>query len=64
MKNNFRVWINHYFDILVYQFERFNIFLIENKEKEADFNDFCIYMYKNTKKYINPINNELTAPLH
>jgi len=64
MKNNFRIWTEHYFEVLSYQFERFNNFLIDNKEKEADFKEFCLYMYKNTKKYINARNNELTAPLH
>ena len=63
MRNNFYEWCEHYHDILSYHFDKFDIFLLENKEEKPDYETFCRFMYDNTVKTKHPFLNKILAPL-
>lgn len=63
MKDNFFEWQEHYHDILMYHFEKFNIFLTENEEEPTDYETFTQFIYTNTNKRKHPYLNKLVAPL-
>jgi len=62
MRTNYQEWKEAFFEELCYQFDKFNIYLAENNEEDTDFETFCIFVYKNTRKSRHSYLDKLIAP--
>lgn len=63
MRTNYQEWKEAFFDELSYQYDKFNLYLLEHNEESACFETFCIFIYKNTRKNRHAYLDKLVAPL-